>query len=331
MKTKKMWLVMGLLVVLVLSACGSMGANGEGVAAEPAADEAVVLDDDYADALSVAGQLALGTVRLEETEWAVDEAQAAELLSLWRALQSLSISDTTAAAELEAVVAQIQETMRPAQLEAIAAMALTTETMTEMMERGELMPPGGGPAMMVIDGEGGPAGASFSVGGPAGGSFAAGGPPGGGPMAGAPVVIEVGPGGPPPGGGPGMVFNGDALSEEDMATQQAVFDSGEFQERLLMGLTIRLLAEKTGEVMAMPGAEIADTVWQVVSEATGLSVEELQAQTAEGQTLAALIEANGGEVAAVQATLAAALDEVLPADSPIDGARMAADWLGVEQ
>jgi hypothetical protein len=291
----------------------------------------VGLAEDYGDALSVQGQLALGTVRLEETEWAVSEAQAAELLPLWRALQSLSNSDTTAAAELEAVVDQIQETMTPEQVEAIAAMALTTETLTALMESGELGPPGMGPNMMVMEGEGGPAGASFSVEGPAGG-FAGGGPPGGG--GGGPVVFEIGPGGPPPGGaagaGPDMMFSGE-MSEEDMATRQAAFEGGDFQERLLMGLTIRLLAEKTGEVIEMPGAAIADTVWQVVSEATGLSVEELQAQTAEGQTLAEIIEANGGDVAAVQERLAAALEEVLPEDSPIDGTRMAADWLGVEQ
>jgi hypothetical protein len=286
----------------------------------------VVLGTDYDDALSVQGQLALGTVRLEETEWAVDEAQAAELLPLWRALQSLSGSDTTAAAELDSVIAQIQETMTPGQLEAIKAMGLTTETMTEMMESGELGLPGGGPGMVVTGGEGGPAGATFSFEGPAGGGGAAGGPPAGA------VMIEVGPGGPPPGGSPGggpdMMLSGE-LSEEDMATRQAAFESGDFQERLLMGLTIRLLAEKTGEVIENPGVAIADTVYRVVSEAIGLSVEELQGQAAEGQTLAEIIEANGGDVEAVQATLVTALEELPDTSEDMDAERMAAIWLGV--
>jgi hypothetical protein len=325
---KKVWLVVGLVMVLLMSACTSAGTSGD--TAEPAVEEVAVLHTDYEDALSVQGQLALGTVRLEETEWAVDEGQAAELLPLWRALQSLSGSDTTAAAELEAVVKQIQETMTPGQLEAIKAMALTTETMTEMMERGELGLPGGGPNMMVMDGEGLPEGASFSVEGPAGGGFAAGAPADA-------VVVEFGPGGPPPGGGPGpgsgagpgMMVNGE-LSEEDMVTRQAAFESGDFQERLLMGLAIRLLAEKTGEVVEMPGAAIGETVYRVVSEATGLSVAELEGQTAEGQTLAEIIEASGGDVEAVQATLATALEELADTPEDMDAAQMAAFWLGIQ-
>ena len=324
---KKILLVMGLMVALVLGACTSTGTEGE-TAATDSAEEVAVLNTDYDNALSVQGQLALGTVRLEETDLAVDEAQAAELLPLWRALQSLSASDTTAAAELDAVVNQIQDTMMPVQLEAIAAMALTTETMTEMMESGELGPAGFGPGGMVTSVDGAPAGAGFSVEGPPGGGIAGGGPADA-------VFIDVGPGGPGPsggpgpGGGPGMIVNGE-LSEEDLATRQAAFESGDFQERLLMGLTIRLLAEKTGEVIENPGAAIADTVYRVVSEATGLSVEELQAQAAEGQTLAEIIEANGGDVEAVQAALAAALEALPDTPEEMDGTQMAASWLGIQ-
>jgi hypothetical protein len=126
-----------------------------------------------------------------------------------------------------------------------------------------------------------------------------------------------------------MMFGGE-LSEEDMATRQAAFESGDFQERLLMGLTIRLLAEKTGEVIENPGVAIADTVYRVVSEAIGLSVEELQGQAAEGQTLAEIIEASGGDVESVQAMLATALEELPDTPGDMDGAQMAAFWLGVE-
>lgn len=308
---KKVFLVIGLIAALVLGACSS--AETGAPAAEAGAAGEVQLSADYDDALSVQAQLALGTVRLEETELAVDEAQAAELLPLWRALQSLSSSDTAAAAEIEAVVNQIQDTMTPAQIEAIAAMALTTETLAELMESGELAPAGFGRGAAAGDasGEGGPAG--FPPGGLPAGGFPGGGPPGGGFP-----------------GGPGAAGN---LSEEDIATRRAARESGNFsgfQDQILMGLAIRLLAEKTGEEIENPGAAIADTVFGVVSEATGLSVEELRAQTAEGQTLAQIIEANGGNVEAVRTILVEALNE-LPNSGDLDVEQIASEWLGLEQ
>ena len=52
-------------------------------------------------------QLMLGTLRLEGTDLAVDSAQAAELVPLWKVLRSLTTSDTAAEAEIEAVINQI--------------------------------------------------------------------------------------------------------------------------------------------------------------------------------------------------------------------------------
>ncbi|MGC9396535.1 MAG: hypothetical protein ACP5J4_16955 [Anaerolineae bacterium] len=86
---------------------------------------ATVLRDDYADALSVRNQLALGTLRLEGTVNAVTPAQAAELKLYWQALLALAADSTSAAEETAALQTQIVETLTPTQLEAINGLALT--------------------------------------------------------------------------------------------------------------------------------------------------------------------------------------------------------------
>jgi len=78
----------------------------------------------YENALDAASQLALGTLRLEDTEHAVTEGQAASLVVLWRALQGTVIQGS---AERTAVIRQIEHTMTAAQIAAIAGMRLTQE------------------------------------------------------------------------------------------------------------------------------------------------------------------------------------------------------------
>jgi hypothetical protein len=119
---------LGVLIslTLILVACG--GANS-------AANTATtVLNEDYPDALPIQTQLTLGILKLEETDLAVDTEQAAELLTLWQAIRSLSSSDITAEGEIEAIVNQILDTMSSEQLEAIAAMELTQEGILELTQ-----------------------------------------------------------------------------------------------------------------------------------------------------------------------------------------------------
>ena len=78
--------------------------------------------------------LMLGTVKLDETEFAVDAEQASQVLPLWKALRSLSEDDTTAQAEIEALITQIGETMTPEQTSAIDDMNLTMQDMGSVME-----------------------------------------------------------------------------------------------------------------------------------------------------------------------------------------------------
>ncbi len=119
---------LGVLVslTLILVACG--GTSG-------AANTATtVLNEDYPDALPIQTQLTLGILKLEESDLAVESAQAADLLTLWQAIRSLSSSDITAEGEIDAIVNQILETMSPEQLDAIAAMELTEEGILEITQ-----------------------------------------------------------------------------------------------------------------------------------------------------------------------------------------------------
>jgi len=103
-------------------------------------DTGASLDAPYPSALSVGGQLALGTIQLKGTENAVTPEQAVALLPLWQSLQG----SATAQAEVDAVLKQIEGTITQEQLEAIAAMQLTQgDLQAWMQEQGLGMPPGG--------------------------------------------------------------------------------------------------------------------------------------------------------------------------------------------
>ena len=295
MNFSSMKIVIGFVLVGLLAACGR---DGQETAVSPPPDSTSTssspeLTEAYDNALPVQSQLAIGTLQLEETDLAVDEALAAEILPLWQALQSLANSDTAAEAELTAVINQIEKTMKPEQIEAIAAMQLTQESLTALIEAGTITLGRGG---FGGNNETGDAG-GFALpapglgGGPGGGQGLGGGFPGGGP-----------------GGGQGN------FSEDDIATRQAARESGDFsglQSRVLVGAVIRLLEAKTG-VESEPPADSFAAMWDVLMEATGLTIEEMQTHTADGLTLAELIEANGGDVESVKADMVESLQ-----DSPI--------------
>lgn len=310
---KNTWLLFTAILILALAACSpaaeasSGGSENVPAAQNPADTE---LQADFTDALSIQGQLAVGTLLLEETDLAVDETLAAELYPLWQAVQSLSDSDTAADVEIQAVVNQIQDTMHTEQVAAIAEMQLTAESLTTMLEEGTLALGGGGFGRgSGEDGEGGR---------PAGGF---GGGPGGGV-----------PGGGRPGGGPGGGALPEGIDPEAIATRQAEFaggDTGSFQERAMLGAVVRLLGTRTGEVEEQPVRQF-EVVFDVVAQAIGLSVEEIRSQTAEGTTLAEIVESNGGDLDAVYEALVTALGELPNADE-LDLEEMATQWLGLEE
>ena len=84
--------------------------------------------------LPAVAQLAIGTLKLKETDQAVTSDQAGELLPLWQIYRELSDSDTAAQAEFEAVIAKVRETMTTNQMQAITDMKLTQQDVSEVAQ-----------------------------------------------------------------------------------------------------------------------------------------------------------------------------------------------------
>ena len=78
-------------------------------------------------------ELVLGSIKLEETDLAIDVDQTQELIPLWQAYAALSQSDITAQAELDAVLKQIMNTMTAEQMELINSWELSAQDMQSLM------------------------------------------------------------------------------------------------------------------------------------------------------------------------------------------------------
>jgi hypothetical protein len=142
--------------------------------------------------LPLAAQLAVGTLKLEGTDHAVTTQQAAQLLLLWQAYRTLSASDTAALVELEAIIQQIQATLTPEQTQAIEAMQLTRQLMSETLLALGIDPESEGtpgPQETPSVGTTLPVG---NGGGPGNGKGRGGGPGGGGPETGTGDEVDTG-------------------------------------------------------------------------------------------------------------------------------------------
>lgn len=140
--------IASLIILLALSACGGssdVSADAEGNNdsspvesssnnASSGAETSRGIGENFQDALPISAQLGFGTLMLEDSEYAVDPAQAVQLLPLWKAARSLNESETVAEAELQAVFNQIQDTMTAEQISAITNMQLAGGEMAQLME-----------------------------------------------------------------------------------------------------------------------------------------------------------------------------------------------------
>lgn len=132
---KTIILALSLMLMLPLAACGGTNAVDDSVGEK--VETTITWNDTYPDALPILTQLLVGTLKLEGTDLAVKPELASELLPLWKVCRSLSTSDTAADDEVRAVVNQIQETMAPEQMAAIAAMKLAAADILALaQERG---------------------------------------------------------------------------------------------------------------------------------------------------------------------------------------------------
>jgi len=201
-----------ILVALAVAACStpSNTTNSTGTT-QPASQAA-----DPNTALPLAEQLAIGILKLEETDQAVTAEQADELLNLWQAYQALMNSETTASVELAAVLEQIQETLTAEQVQAIETMGLTRQSMTELMQSLGIEMGGRDPnAQQTPDGSGSEFNGEFQRGSGSGERPEGGGPGGRG------GAMPSGGGGAPPDGGmaPGGEMGGEMQATPDASTQ----------------------------------------------------------------------------------------------------------------
>ncbi|RLD99708.1 MAG: hypothetical protein DRJ13_09640 [Bacteroidetes bacterium] len=131
----------GLLIVvlLFLTACGSESievdvTNNSGDTAENYDADRERLRTDFADdALSPALQLVVGTFILEETDLVVDAELAEILLPYWKLYVSLLDSDSTAPEELTGLINEIEGLMTTEQINYIAGLELTQESMSTLI------------------------------------------------------------------------------------------------------------------------------------------------------------------------------------------------------
>ena len=71
-------------------------------------------------------------------------------------------------------------------------------------------------------------------------------------------------------------------------------------------------------------------VLEVIADASGFTVEEIQIQTQEGTTFAEILESSGADIDAVRESLLQALAE-LPNAADLDLEQMADQWLGLDE
>ncbi|MGB1253573.1 MAG: hypothetical protein ACPG8W_23375 [Candidatus Promineifilaceae bacterium] len=306
-----------LILILALAACNgdepaATDGDSEGSAAVVAESSDDRLNENYADALSVQAQLSIGSLQLETSDIAITEAQAETILPLWQALQALGQSETTADAELAAVLNQIQDEMNSEQIAFITDLALTQESFQEMVANGDIAfgrggrgaggaggrqgGQGGGQGGRPAGGLAGGGGRGGAGGGLLGGGGGEGRPPEGGPPAG-------GPGGP---GGPRGV--GQATT----------------------GATIRMLQTKLGQEVQRGGPNGNNNQNNpnriaaiTIAEALGLTIEDYQAKfTDDSITPADVISAENGDYDAIKSALMDALADTELADSDVFEARI---------
>jgi uncharacterized membrane protein YgcG len=122
--------ITGLVVLaLGLSACSAAGAA-------PTSTTVINgLSTSYQNALPVEMQLALGTLMLKDTDFAVDAKTAQQLIPLWQAVGSLTSKNGSAPQEIEALYKQIADTMDPAQVQAISEMQLTQQDIPQVAQK----------------------------------------------------------------------------------------------------------------------------------------------------------------------------------------------------
>ncbi|MDT8898918.1 hypothetical protein QYE77_11650 [Thermanaerothrix sp. 4228-RoL] len=135
MKKQTFWLILMLLMTIGLGACASGNANASApsTASSNVARRGTPQPFNFAN-LPLESKLAIGILKLEETNLAITPDQARTLLPFWKAVKTLSTSATTSPDELNAVYRQIEEALTTEQRNYIQTLQMTQEDLQNLMD-----------------------------------------------------------------------------------------------------------------------------------------------------------------------------------------------------
>jgi hypothetical protein len=221
MNYRKSLILLSLLWLSLLSACSTASTPEAGQVSSTGSQTAGQTGE-----IQLSTRLLLGTFQLEDTGLAVDAAQASQLLPLWKAVKSLSNSDSTSSVEMEALYQQIQETMTADQLKAIEGFSIDADSMRSLMSDLGLEMGAGRNVNAAGDSS---AQAARQMGAEFGGP---GGPGGGMPMGGVPGEM----------GGAGLRNQSDNTVNSSTTARQTT--GANFMETMLLDPLIKLLQER---------------------------------------------------------------------------------------
>lgn len=117
---KKLFSLLPIVLTILLSAC-SASTTGTALGTTE-------------NALPLAAQLAVGTLKLAGADQALTVDQAKDLVVYWETYKQLAQSDTTAQAEYDGLIAQIEETLSAEQMQAITDMNITQQDVFASMQ-----------------------------------------------------------------------------------------------------------------------------------------------------------------------------------------------------
>jgi hypothetical protein len=122
---KKLVLIISLIAILAVSACSAVGtSNGNATQTTTAGS----------DQLPTLSKLVVGTYKLIDSSTPITQAQAKEMVILWKAYKELQTRDTKAQQEVTDLLTQINSTLTTDQITAIDTMNLSTRDVMSLVQ-----------------------------------------------------------------------------------------------------------------------------------------------------------------------------------------------------
>jgi len=122
------------ILMLSLAACSGISLAGLTGSSNTTAQNQLAADSTQLD---LSAKLGVGILKLEQTDLAITAEQASSLLPLWQAVKSISEDRNASSIEMDALYTQIQETLTPAQDQAIASMTWTQADLAALMQQNQ--------------------------------------------------------------------------------------------------------------------------------------------------------------------------------------------------